>query len=225
MTQVPSTPKTTNSQASKMYQQLGKPYIGLADVFKDGIRKEESVANLVAEATAGESLWAEDCNSGLVRQVLHTYRKYSIVQLQSTYAALFISEVTRRTSPDVNDYAETAQYVTQLISTGQMNATISKPGEEPSLWVLRFTDAQEKAAGGRTEEQQLKDLSRQITKVKTIMSHVQESERKYGLNKTYVVEAKKMKKDAANGSGDGNNWSGHMDGLELDQDEDVMAEM
>ena len=222
---MPSIPKTTNTQASKMFQQLGKPYIGLAVVFRDGIRKEESVANLVEEATAGNSLWTEDCNSGLVRQVLHTFRKYSILQLQSTYAALFISEVTRRTSPDVNDYAETARFVTKLISTGQLNATISKPGEEPSLWVLRFTDAQEKASGKRSEEQQLNDLSRQITKVKTIMSHVQESERKYGLNRSYVQEAKKMKKDAANSGGDGNAWSGQMDGLELDQDEDVMAEM
>ena len=218
-------PKITNTQASKMYKQLSKPYIGLAEVFEKGIENEEGVTKIVAEAQAAETLWADDCNAGLIRQVVQAYRLFSVRRLEKTYAALTISDVAKRTSEDASDYAETGQYVIRLISNGQLNATISKPSEDPTTWILRFANSANEGPGARSEEQQYDELSRQMARVKNLMTHVKEADRKYSVSKEYIQEAKRNKRGKENNPGgeENSSWAPPNDAFE--HDEDIMVDL
>ena len=50
-------PKTIGQMASKQYSNIGKPYEGLAKVFKLGIKEGENVQRLVEEARVGSQFW------------------------------------------------------------------------------------------------------------------------------------------------------------------------
>lgn len=218
-------PKTTNSQAAKMFQALAKPYTALAEIFKEGVANEESSARLIAEAQTGHKWWSEDFNAGLVHQVIAAYRRFSVKHLEKTYAALTIADITRRTSPNPNDYAETGRFVIQLISYGQLNATISRSSESPESWVVRFPTSPAEGPQARSEDQQYDELVKQTQRVRALMEHVREADRKLGLSKEYIQEAKKMKK-GKNGEGngeDGNAFPGPGDAF--DHDEDMMGDL
>ncbi len=60
----------------------------------------------------------------LVLQVLDAFRRFLILRLEQTYAAVPISIVARLTSPQPDNHAETEAYVNSLISSGQLNATL-----------------------------------------------------------------------------------------------------
>ena len=160
-----------------------------------------------------------------MKQVISAFRQYSVLQLGKTYAALTIADIARRTSPDPNDHAGTGEYVIHLISTGLLNATISQPSDDPASWILRFSNS---ASGplSRTEEQQHQHLEKQTQKIKLLMEHIREADRKLSLNKDYIADAKKSKRARQNGlevAGEENPWMMHGDAF--DQDEDMMADL
>ena len=167
----------------------------------------------------------QDLNRGLVVQVVKAFRQFSVLQLGKTFAALTVADVARRTSPDPNDYAGTGEYVIHLISTGILNATISQPTNEPASWILRFSDSTSGPLS-RTEEQQYQHLEKQTHKIKQLMEHIHETNRKLSLNKDYIAEAKKAKKlrqNEGDGGGDESAWMTPGDGFE--HDEDMMADL
>ncbi|KAL9073850.1 MAG: hypothetical protein Q9161_002682 [Pseudevernia consocians] len=218
-------PKTISQQASKQYHAICKAYDGLAEVFKDGILNEESDQRLIAEATAGEAWWAPDFNRSLIVQVINAFRQFSVLQLGKTFAALTVADIARRTSPDPNDYAGTGEYVIHLISSGVLNATISQPSTDPASWILRFSDSTSGPLS-RTEEEQHQHLEKQTRKIKSLMEHIREADRKLSLNKDYIAEAKKAKKTRLNdveGGMEENAWMTQGDAYE--HDEDMMADL
>ena len=147
------------------------------------------------------------------------------MKLGNTFAALTVADVARRTSPDPNDYAETGEYVIHLISTGVLNATISQPSNDPASWILRFSDSTSGPLS-HTEEQQHQHLEKQTRKIKLLMEHIHEVDRKLSLNKDYIAEAKKAKKARLNvlESGvDETSWATQNDVYE--HDEDIMADV
>lgn len=157
--------------------------------------------------------------------MIKAFRQFSVLQLGKTFAALTVADVTRRTSPTPNDYADTGDYVIHLISTGVLNATISQPSNDPASWILRFSDS---ASGplSRTEEQQHQHLEKQTQKIISLMDHIREADRKLSLNKDYIAEAKKAKKARLNdveGGMDESPWMTHGDAYE--HDEDMMADL
>lgn len=157
--------------------------------------------------------------------MVKAFRQFSVLQLGKTFAALTVADVTRRTSPNPNDYADTGDYVIHLISTGVLNATISQPSNDPASWILRFTDS---ASGplSRTEEQQHQHLEKQTQKIISLINHIREVDRKLSLNKDYIAEAKKAKKARLNdveGGMDESPWMTHGDAY--DHDEDMMADL
>ena len=167
------------------------------------------------------TLW-QDSNAGLVSQVIEAYRKFSILELEKTYCALTIADIARYTSPDPSDYAETGRYVVHLISSRQLNATISEPSQDPAKWIIRFSDSTSGPLA-RSEEQQYEALSKQTRKVKALTDHIQEIDRKLSLSKDLLADAKRRKKEK-NEQGDNAGepvWG--RDGF--DQDEDMMADM
>ena len=157
--------------------------------------------------------------------MIKAFRQFSLQQLGKTFAALTVADVTRRTSPSPNDYADTGDYVIHLISTNVLNATISQPSDDPASWILRFSDS---ASGplSRTEEQQYQHLEKQTQKIISLMDHIREVDRKLSLNKDYIAEARKAKKARLNdveGGMDESPWMTHGDAYE--HDEDMMADL
>lgn len=174
------------------------------------------------ESDLGKLTKYKDNNSGLVRLVIEAYRQFSVLQLGKTFAALRIADIARKTSPDPNDFAETGKYVVHLISTGKLNAAISEPSEDPASWTVRFVDPSD-GPSARSEEQEYEALVKQSRKVKSLMTHFQETDRKLGLSKEYIGDAKKNRNNKADGAEEGNPWIGR-DNL-FDQDEDMMADL
>lgn len=145
------------------------------------------------------------------------------MRLEKTFAALTIADIARKTSPRPNDYAETGQYVVCLISAGELNATISEPSEDPASWIVRFLVS---ASGplARSEEQQYDALVKETRKVKILIDHIRETDRKLSLSKDYISDAKKKKKEKIVEDGqEGGPWITH--DTPFDHDEDMMADL
>ena len=154
-----------------------------------------------------------------MRQVIDAYRQFSILRLFNVYAALTIADIARRTSPDPNDYSETATYIAYHISTGKLNATISEQSGEPKTWIVRFSGPSSGPLA-RSEEQQHQDLIKQTGKVKVLINHIRETDRKLHLNKEFISDAKKRRK--AEGADEGTSWMAH--DSPFDHDEDMMGD-
>ena len=207
-----------------MYDSLAKPYIAFSKVFEESIEREQNSRRLVAEAQAGESIWFEDCNAGLVGQVIHAFRQFSVQHLEDTYAALTVADIARHTSPDPTGYEETGQYVIRLISSGLLNATICQTSADPQTWVVRFLGSSKEGNRIRSEEQQHEDVVQQTRKIKALMDYVREADRQLETSREYVQEASKAKKARMDGGGMDETIGSHYP-IGFDQDEDMMAEL
>jgi len=75
----------------------------------------------------------------------------------------------------------------------------------------------------RSEEQQLEDLVQQVQKTEILMEHVKEQDRKLGLSKEYIQNAKRVKSKKGENGDEAMNWmAAH---TEFDNDEDMMADL
>ncbi len=111
--------------------------------------------------------------------------------LEQAYQALTVADVARRTSPNPDDHAETANYLLDLISRGVLNAEVSGgSSDEPATWVLRFNSFAGNEIHLQSEEQQYAALRRQIDKVAALTEDVREIDRQLGLGKEYIHDAK-----------------------------------
>lgn len=135
-----------------------------------------------------------------MKQVIGAFRRFSILRLEKTYVALRILDVAHRTSPAPNNYAETAAYVSSLISSGHLNATLTNTSEEPHAWILRFATSSTTGPRGRTEQQQYEDLVKQTTRTMKISDHAREADRRLGLSKEYLDWARRIQKSKDAGS-------------------------
>ena len=217
-----SVPKTTNLQALRIYQNISRPYICLAEAFKKSLDREESNAKFVAEVQEAHTILQDDFNLGLANQVIDSYRYFSIVRLGNTYAALPIAEVAARTSHTPSDLAETAQYLFHLTSTKKLNGAISQPSEDPSTWIFRFYDSIEEGPQAPTEQQRHDQLAKQMRKIQQLHAHIKEADRKFGLSKEFIAELKRVSKNKENGGAFEESWVPPEQIFE--QDEDVMLD-
>ena len=161
-------------------------------------------------------IFGQDFNEGLVRQVIDAYRQFSVSKLSHIFAALTISDIARKTSPAPNNFQETASYIQRLISTGKLNATISNKSGEHKTWIVRFSESTSGPLA-RSEEQQHEDLIKQTRRVKVLIDHIRETDRKLGLSKDYINDAKKKRKTDGGGPDEGG-WTPY------DHDEDMMGD-
>lgn len=207
-----------------MYDNLAKPYNALAKVFKEGIENEDSAQRLIAEVHAGHAIWQEDCNGGLVSQVVDAYRQFSVQHLEDTYAALTVGEVAHQTSPNPSNFSETGNYLTSLIDANLLHATISKESQDPKDWIVRFLKSTGANSLDRSEQHQLTDLTQQTEKIKLLMQQVREADRQLETSKEFVQEVKRSKKAKADGFGaDDTNPFSLTGGF--DHDEDMMEDL
>ncbi|MCJ1225691.1 hypothetical protein MMC12_002340 [Toensbergia leucococca] len=213
-------PGTTSFQATRNYKALCKAYDNIADVFKLG-----NVDRLRAEFEAGQRIWQGDGNTGLLLQVLDAFRRFAIVKLGNTFAALTMADVALRTSPGPKDWVETENYVTSLINSGHLNATVTRSQDLAKPSILRFAASSTEGPQARSEQKQLDDLATQAERIQNLDYHVKEAGMRMALTKEYIDSARKSQKSKDSGSngGDPNSLGPMTMGDEFAVDEDMMA--
>jgi COP9 signalosome complex subunit 3 len=173
-------PKGVSSNAIKHVRALAKPYECVADAFKSG-----SIDNLRMEIEAGNGVWQEDGNYGLMVEVYQAFRKFAVLKLGRTFAALPLAEVARRTSPDAANVDETRAYLEMLIASGALRATITA-GQS-----LRFLPS---ASSTKSEAQIESALALQSQELQIVLKHIQDTEHRMEVAKEYIEYLRKLKK-------------------------------
>ncbi|EEH07811.1 conserved hypothetical protein [Histoplasma capsulatum G186AR] len=177
-----SMPKTVTPFTAKAYRSLAKPYDALADIFKSG-----NLSRLQAEITAGERIWLNDNNMGLVSQVLAAYQRFSIVKLEKTFAALSIPDITSYLRPGV---PMTDTFVAGLITAGQLRACLMHTSESSTPAVLRFTSSTS-VLGHQSEVEFSADIITQKNRLETLLRNVHGTDVKLELGREYIESLRK----------------------------------
>ncbi|KAA6413378.1 MAG: hypothetical protein FRX48_03124 [Lasallia pustulata] len=214
-------PRTTNAQAARLYRSIAKPYDAIAEVFKEG-----DASRLRQEFEVGRKVWQDDCNTGLLLQVLEAFRRFAVKRLEKTYAALSVSEIARRTSPDPNNQAETEHYLSSLIANGYLNATLIQSSDLSYPSILRFATSPTTGPLARSEAQAYEELVEQTARISKLTEHIKETDRRLAMTKEYIDWAKRTRKqkDAGGSMGELNHMI-EMAGDDYGGDEDMMADL
>lgn len=160
---------------------------------------------------------------GLAVQVLDAFRRFLILRLEKTYAAIPISAITRLTSPEPDNNAETEAYVTSLIASGQLNATLGPSTDPTKGSMLRFAASSTEGPLARSETQQYEDLLRQTEKLAELGKHIKDTERRLELSREYLDWARKNRRNKAGGENSVNYPLYSNDGYGVD--EDILADL
>ncbi|MCJ1397889.1 hypothetical protein MMC11_001085 [Xylographa trunciseda] len=211
-------PKTTNSHAARTFRAIAKPYDTLAEAFKEG-----SSEKLYAELQAAQQIWQNDCNMGLVLQVLNAFRRFSILKLAKTYAAMPVSLVAQQTSPQPSNIAETESYLTSLIVSGQLNATLLPSSKTAGTSILRFAATSHDGPQARTEMENYENLQIQTERITSLTRHIKDTEQRLELSKEYLEWARKNHRSKDTGPGAANPGTIGNNGYGVD--EDMLADM
>ena len=210
---VPEIPKSASSTSMRQIKAIAKPYECLADAFKIG-----DLDRLRAEMVEAGVMWNNDGNHGLVSELLQARRKFSILRLGETYAAMPISDIAQRFFSD--DAAAALSYLQGLIYFGQLDATISpsQGSNEPSLRFLSDTSIK------KSEAQVERNLAEQTLELRSLLKHVSDLDYRAEVSKEYINFLRKLKinrdEDSNKGGGGRKAKAPTMDDL----DEDVMDE-
>lgn len=210
----PAIPRSAGQAAIKHVRAVAKPYECVAEAFKGS-----DIERLRAEIEAGNSVWQEDQNYGLMVEVYEAFRKFSVLRLGKTFAALSVAEIAKRTSPDPTNLNETQVYLEGLIANGALNAVIAQANGSQGQ-ILRFLPT---SASLKSEAQVKVALASQTRELEDLLRHVQDSEHRIELSREYIdwlKKLKKMKDEEKKTGGARNGRSAAVD----DVDEDVMEE-
>jgi len=185
-----SVPKSTSSSAAKAYHVLAKPYEALASIFETA-----SAARLKAEVEAGSRIWNDDCNMGLMLNVLGEYQKFQIRNLGNVYSKISIPEVLQLTmSADTGAKSSSPAVVENLvqgmISDGTLHATMSHPPTGPA--VLTFSPK----GPVLSEAQMQRELVASTERIQTLSYEIKTTDRMLTHDKEYIKYAQKQKKNA-----------------------------
>ncbi|KKZ67104.1 hypothetical protein EMCG_07214 [[Emmonsia] crescens] len=205
-------PKTVTPFTANAYRSLAKPYDALADIFKSG-----DLARLQAEITAGEPVWLNDNNMGLVSQVLVAYQRFSIVKLEKTFAALSIPDIASYLGPDTQ---VTDVFVAGLITAGQLRGCLTHASDVSTPTVLRFTSSTS-SLGHQSELKFSADLATQRNRLETLLRNVNGTDIKLELGREYIESLRKIPRRSDVDGRDGRPTAG-ISNSEID--EDVMGD-
>ena len=203
-------PRAVTNSTMKNIRALSKPYDCLVDAFKTN-----NLSHFRAELDAGQRMWRDDNNMGLVIELFHAFRRVQVQRLGNTFAALPVAEVAQRTSPDPNDIAETTAYIALLIAAGELNAVMS-PSSTSNQATLRFLST----ASTKTERQIGESLAYQNAELRDLLRAISNNDHRLEISKEYVELLKTMKKAKDQGNIDGTKQM-----VFEDLDEDMMADV
>lgn len=113
---------------------------------------------------------------------------FSVLKLEKVFTAVSIREVAKRTSPDPNDLTETRRYISDLIASGQLKATLTTSG--PTT-ILRFLPPQNLNRSENDLQLELNLHKRELTE---ILRHIQLHDHRLEVIKEYVEHLRKLKR-------------------------------
>lgn len=211
-----STPKAMSGNAGKSMRALAKPYDCVVDAFRS--HKEERLRGEIQE---GLEEWNKDGNYGLMREVYNSLRKFQVIRLSQTFAALSVEEVATRTSTTPQDAQETFVYLNTLIANGDLRARIM-PSQKGGLGTVRFLSTE---TSQKSESAVEKELAERALELRVLLKYIGDYDHQLEVNKDYLdflLKAKKARdQDKKATAGGGPNPIGKPPGLQ-DMDEDMM---
>lgn len=190
--------KTIDAGVIKNIRTMAAPYEALvADFEKRDAKKYE------ADMDVAGTVWADDGNLRLVREVALALQRYKVIDLQTTYAALPVTRVAELMEME-EDLA--LLLLKDMIQSGSLLASLSQDGS-----VLTFHSSEAKLPEQAVEGSE--DLEARTMRITGIIESVREADRRLQLTKEYVDFKRKEKK--AGGSGGEGDLADVMD-LEYD---------
>lgn len=216
----PTLPPNTNSNASKAFHTIGKPYDMVAGLFELG-----SASRLNAEITAGMNIWSGDGNAGLMRVVLGAHQKHQIRRLSSLYETIPVSYISQNTvsaetGVSLESQGAVEALVSNMISEGELRGTlVGAQGDQPAF--LRFAPTERVSDETLVERELAEAMGRIETMVEDIKAtdHLLTHEKEY---LTWVRKQKKKQVGASYADAYGGDEMGWMVGPD---EEDLMAVM
>jgi COP9 signalosome complex subunit 3 len=212
-----SLPKSTSSNAAKQYHILAKPYETLAQIFETG-----TAARLKAEADIGHILWQNDCNTGLVLNVLSAFQKFQIRNLANVYSKISIPEIlsqthSAETGAKLSSPQQMESLIQDMIAQGELHASMSSSPNGPSI--LTFSPS-----GPVLSEAQIqRELAASTERIQALTKEIKQTDRMLTHDKEYIKFVQKQRKNAKQGSGDQGIAVMDMDYNDAIEDEDIMA--
>jgi COP9 signalosome complex subunit 3 len=154
-----------------------------------------------------------------VRELPKRLPWFQLLDLQKMYVAVPVKSVARCLHLGAD---QTFSYLEELISSGQLNATISLPDDRNSEIVLRFYTGLSSGPLAKTEEQHYANLVRQTDRTNILAEYVKLADRRLSLNRFYIEALRKKlrnKGDDVEGILEQQEQSWQAEGF---QDEDLM---
>ncbi|GAB7341061.1 hypothetical protein MBLNU457_7381t2 [Dothideomycetes sp. NU457] len=169
-----------DQSSAKTIQSLSKPYDALVEAFKN-----RDLQKFHAELDVADKTWEKDGNLGIVTEAAEALRRFRVIDLASTYAALPVDRVATHLSLSSD---ATLQLLNNMIALGHVQASISTSDGGASI--LRFQTQQKHGAEGATEEA----VAAQVRKIEALSAFVKEADRRLALTKEYVDYVRRNKK-------------------------------
>jgi len=164
--------------SAKVIQSLSKPYDALVEAFKN-----RDLQKFHAEIDVADKVWEKDGNLGIVTEAAEALRRFRVIDLASTYAALPVDRVATHLSLSPQ---ATLQLLNNMITLGHVQASISS---SDGASILRF-QAQQKHVADATEEA----VAAQVKKIEALSAFVKEADRRLALTKEYMDYVRRNKK-------------------------------
>ncbi|KFY86722.1 hypothetical protein V500_07449 [Pseudogymnoascus sp. VKM F-4518 (FW-2643)] len=185
----PTLPPNTNSNASKAFHTIGKPYDMVAGLFELG-----SASRLNAEIIAGMNIWSGDGNAGLMRVVLGAHQKHQIRRLSSLYETIPVSYISQNTvsaetGVSLESQSAVEALISNMISHGELRGTlVSAQGTQPAF--LRFAPTE------RVSDETLveRELAEAMGRIETMVEDIKATDHLLTHEKEYLTWVRKQKK-------------------------------
>lgn len=225
----PRLPRRSASGTRSFWHACAPAYDNIADVFA-----KRDVKLLKREIDAAYAVWAHDCNSGLVAQVLEALPRFITCHLEKIYMTVSTrqmcmkvpgvlgAEGTDHDDPEV----DLEQRLLSMIDAGDLRATLSHHNPNRSTTraslpstVLNFATLPSQSQSSQpprttpststlASENTLAQIEAQIERVAHLSAQLKESDDKARLNRDYIVFSQKIHKLMRDSRSDENSSSG-----------------
>lgn len=180
-------PATITIHTLKAFHAIAKPYETIGELFMTS-----TAQRLKQEVEFGQKIWRDDYNFGLVWEVLGAYQKHQIRALSNVYAALSMSEVTRKTfsgqtGRNLSDDNSTENLIRQMIAEGSLNASIGKNPGGPAI--LRFEPIQ-----ALNESEMAQKLGAAVKSIQAVTKDIKYTDHRLTEDKEYIKWAVQQRK-------------------------------
>ncbi|WRT65462.1 uncharacterized protein IL334_002405 [Kwoniella shivajii] len=191
-------PRYTASTVNRAIEKNASIYIDLAKDYESNIWS--GVRDI-----AGKSDFAQDCNNGLIEQVLKSITKRRIIQLRQVYSRMTMNDLVARVGPSSRETVETITAILgEMITSNAIIATIS-PRTTPATSIVTFFEDQQDYSSSRLAEANL--LASKLE------NELSEMSQRLGIKKEYLKKQANIIEYGGGGKGSGKARMDDFDGL------------